>query len=260
LFTIHERCFVLALFCLSQAGCAYLAKTPNTPAATVNFETLNVPDHPPGERYYLLVFGSQSSPKVPRYTHTWITLIRALPKVEGDKTPIIEENTISWMPATLDIHPYRFQVEPGVNLDLNRSIQNALDSDQSISMWGPFEVPVGLYRKGKLQKAFMESGELGYQCIDTIGEAAIFGNGSNCVHAITDADYRYDRQAYPLAYYGKAASENLLRQIVDVGGIQDPYSTHDWLLPQLKLDQYPIVRSTYRPSFFSKLTHSHLSR
>ena len=31
---------------------------------------------PAGERYYLLVFGAQTTPMVPRFTHTWVTFVR----------------------------------------------------------------------------------------------------------------------------------------------------------------------------------------
>jgi len=31
-----------------------------------------------GEFYYVMIFGSQSSPKLLRYTHTWATFVRAV--------------------------------------------------------------------------------------------------------------------------------------------------------------------------------------
>jgi hypothetical protein len=233
------------------SGCAEFARTPDTPARHVRFQELNQPDSP-GERYYLLVFGAQSVPMLPRYTHTWVTFVR-VPPAEPSRPPAVESHSISWMPATLEIQPWRPTIEPGVNLSLDASVRMVLDHDERVSLWGPFEVPVGVYRKMMIQKSFVESGAIGYQCIDTVGEAARTGKGSNCIHAISDADALFRRQAYPLAYFGDAASEHILRQIVLRGAIADPYTTHDWLIPALGLDRYPITRREYTPPLFPDL-------
>jgi hypothetical protein len=241
------RPIVLAALALAP-GCAYFAKTPDTPARHVHFQDLNQPG-PPGERYYLLVFGAQTTPKLPRYTHTWVTVVRVGQPCPG-RPPAVEPHSISWMPATLDIQPWRFTIEPGVNLGLDTSVRMALDKGERVSLWGPFEIPPGLYRKALIQKGFMESGVVGYQCIDTVGEAGRTGTGSNCIHAISDADSMFGRQAYPLAYFGDAASLQILRQLVMRGAVPDPEMTHDWLIPALGLDRYPITRREYTPPMF----------
>ena len=51
------------------------------------------------------MFGSQSTPKLPRYTHTWVTVVRVAVGPGG--RPEVEQHSISWMPATLDIDPLR---------------------------------------------------------------------------------------------------------------------------------------------------------
>ena len=231
--------FAVALAAVLPAGCTALSARPDTPATKVTFAELNARPTPRGERYYGMVFGAQSHPKLARFTHSWVTVV----KVPAGGVP--EAHTISWMPATLNIRTLRPCVEPGVNLDLHASIVDCLRKCERVSLWGPYEIPPGLYRKVLLQKEFIDSGAVGYQCIDTIGEAGLHGNGNNCIHAITDADAMYDRQAYPLAFFGDAASENLLNQVVARGGVPDPTTTHDWLIPALKLDQYPIVRRAY---------------
>ena len=119
-----------------------------------------------------------------------------------------------------------------------------------MSLWGPYEIPPGLYRKLLLQKQFIESGAIGYQCIDTIGEAAWLGEGSNCIHAISDADSMFTRQAYPLSFFGDSASLNILRQLVMRKAIPDVETTHDWLIPRIGLDRYPIVRREYTPPWY----------
>jgi len=226
------------------AGCAQFAHQPDTPAKHISYIDLNDPA-PPGERYYLLVFGSQTTPKIPRFTHTWVTFVR----VPADGC-VIEQNTISWMPATLFIKTFQPFVEPGVNLTMTESVEMARSYGERVSLWGPYEVPPGLYRKLMLQKGYIESGAIGYQCIDTMGEAGWHGTGSNCIHAISDADAMFARQAYPLAYFGDTASLNILRQLVFRGAIPDVETTHDWLILRLGLDQYPIERREYTPPWF----------
>jgi hypothetical protein len=233
-------------------GCAYFARQPDSPARHVSFQD-SIEPGPSDERHYLLVFGSQSTPKLPRYTHTWVTFVRAR-STPGQVPRVLEAHSISWMPATLDIHPWRFSIEPGVNLTLKVSVRMAMDSDERVSLWGPFEIPAGLYRKLLIQKQFLESGEIGYQCIDTTGETARTGRGSNCIHAISDADSLFRRQAYPLAYFGESASLHIVRLLAIRGLIPDPDSTHDALIPALGLDQYPIVRRAYTPPLVPELS------
>jgi hypothetical protein len=235
---------ICLLTCVGLAGGCRSApvRTP-TPAATLTAQEIEATiPAPPGERYYLLVFGSQSIPKVPRYTHTWVTAVRVPAGDVAGTQSGIEAHTISWMPATLSIRPWRFRVEPGVNLDLHTSMREMLSHDERVSLWGPFEIRPGLYQKVVMQKRFLESGTIGYQCIDTIGEAARLGNGSDCYHAVTDADTLFDRRHYPLSRFGEAASENVAREVIDRGGVVGPCVKHDWLLPVLGLARYPITR------------------
>lgn len=227
-----------------SVGCAAVAHQPQTPARQVGFEDLNDPS-PPGERYFLLVFGSQTKPIQPRYTHTWVTFVRV---PTGAST--VEQHTISWMPATLNIRTFHPCAEPGVNLSMDETMAMALGYGERVSLWGPYEIPPGLYRKLLMQKQFVESGALKYQCIDTYGEAGWSGDGSNCIHAISDGDAMFSRQAYPLAYFGDSASLHILRQLVMRGAVPDPVTTYDELIPRLGLDHYPICRRAYEPPRF----------
>jgi hypothetical protein len=249
---------ILVAAVAALGGCAWRANQPDTPARQFTYQQLNDPASS-GERYYVLIFGAQSTPKIPRFTHTWVTVVRARDVGPG-VCPQVEDHSISWMPATLYIRTWWPCVEPGVNLTLHQSIEMAAGYCERISLWGPFEIPPGLYRKALIQKDFMESGAIGYQCIDTFGEAGLFGNGSNCVHAISDADAMFTRQAYPLSFFGDTASRNLLRQLVLRGAIADVETTHDWLIPALRLDRYPIVRREYEPPRFPELYRLRLMR
>ncbi len=238
-------CSGMAMLAIVSSGCAFLAHQPQTPARQVSYKQLNDPV-PAGDRYFLLVFGSQTTPKVPRFTHSWVTFVKVPAPVPG--SPIaIEQHSISWMPATLCIRTFYPCVEAGVNLTLHDSIKMALGYHECVTMWGPYEIPSGLFNKLMIQKRFMESGTVGYQCIDTVGESGLTGDGSNCIHAISDADTLFRRQAYPLTYFGNSASLNILRKLVERGAIPDVKTTHDWLIPQLGLNQYEICRREYSP-------------
>lgn len=234
-----------ALLAALSSGCALIAHQPQTPARKVSFKDLNDPS-PTGDRYFLLVFGAQSRFKMPRFTHSWVTVVR-VPASQIGKSAGIDHQSISWMPATLCIRTFYPFIEPGVNLNLDESIRMASGYCERISMWGPYEIPSGLYRKVMIQKQFLESGAIGYQCIDTVGEAGFTGNGSNCIHAISDADVLFTRQAYPLTYFGDSASLNILRKMVERGAIPDAKTTHDWLIPLLGLDRDLIWHREYTP-------------
>src|SRR5690348_5440505 len=81
-----------------------------------------------GERHYIIVFGAQSHPKLPRFTHTFATIIKVLDCPPGCPIPPIETQTISWLPQTLVVHPFRCQDEPGVNLDLHSTLKWAAEN------------------------------------------------------------------------------------------------------------------------------------
>jgi hypothetical protein len=233
--------FLAALF---GCGCALAAKKTPTPAARLDRAELARLDPPPGVRHYLLLFGSQDQTRRPAYTHTWATLVRVT-ETPGCPTPALDVHDISWLPVGLAINALSFRVEPGRNVDLHETIRNSLGTDQEIAMWGPYEVTYPFTVRFLTQKAFLDSGAIGYQCVDAVGEAAREGNGCDCIHAITDMDPNYPRWRYPLAFYGQPATANLVRRLMHSPIFIDPRTTHDWLIPALGLDGYPIERREY---------------
>ncbi|HET6576016.1 MAG TPA: hypothetical protein VFG68_20615 [Fimbriiglobus sp.] len=237
------RCALLvALLAAGAVGCAATAEKPPTPAAEIPAGALDYPA-PPGERYYIVVFGSQRVALLrPALTHTWAVVIKAT-RTDGCTEPHLDVQQISWLPDTLEVRPMSFRVEPPVNLGLHETLRWAKETGQKVAMWGPFEVQPRAYRRFLIQREFLEtSGQVGYQCIDTVGEAGREGNGCDCIHAITDLDPQFDRSRYPLIFYGHTASRRLVREVARRQAIIDPWTTHDWLIPALGLDQYPIDR------------------
>jgi hypothetical protein len=154
------------------------------------------------------------------------------------------------MPATLDIHPTNLTVEPGVNLSLHASMVNALDNRERISMWGPYESRPSVYRRFLVQKEFIESGRIGYQCVDNCGEAARTGNGCCCIHSITDMDPEYGRENYPLIWFGDTASEHIVNRLHERRSLLQPEIEHDWLIEALGLKAYCMVRRHYQDRLF----------
>lgn len=58
------------------AGCGTFSVQPPTPAAALTDPELLAAPAPANERYFLILFGSQTTPRVPRYTHTWGTVVK----------------------------------------------------------------------------------------------------------------------------------------------------------------------------------------
>lgn len=58
-------------------------------------------------------------------------------------------------------------------------------------------------------------------------------------------DPQFDRRQYPLLFYGNPASKNIVRQMFERPILVHPQQTHDWLIPALGLDRYPIVHRRY---------------
>jgi hypothetical protein len=236
--------FGFLLLAALASGCGALAVRPPTPAAALTDPELLAAPAPENERYFVIVFGSQTTPRVARYTHTWATVVKVT-ELPGCTQPAVEEHTISWLPDSLDIRIWRLRVEPASNLELHATIEHVLATGQRVSMWGPYEMWGGLYTRFMTQKAFLDSGAVGYQALDTVGEAARKGDGCDCFHALSDMDPLFDRRRYPLRYFGDEASLNIVRQVHEVPLLIRPRQTHDWLIPALGLDRYPIVRRQY---------------
>ena len=233
---------LIVLLLAGLAGCAVTAKRTPTPAADLTRDELESPPKPANERYYVMVFGSQRVYYLrPAYTHTWATVVKAT-WTDGCAEPELQVDTISGLPAGLDIEPLRFSVETGVNLDLYQTLDFVIGNGEEVVMWGPYELRTSMYRRSLIHKQFLESGVVGYQCIDTVGESARTGLGCDCIHAISDMDPQYDRYRYPLIFYGFPASRRLVHEAARRQAFIDDDVEHDWLICRLGLDRYPIER------------------
>jgi hypothetical protein len=248
--TLTRRAWLRWAVALLSGGCALTAKPTPSPAPGTDVRGLDLP--PPGEHFYVIVFASQNFLKQPAYSHTFATVAHAAETGGGPCGQTVQQHhTISWLPATLDIHPLRLHPEQGVNLGLLETLDWALKNGERISEWGPYECRPRFYRRFLVQKDFMESGSVGYQCVDNIGESARTGDGCDCIHAITDMDSLFSRANYPLIWYGEDASGNIVERLHERDWLLSATVIHDWLNEPLGLNAYPIIHRRYKKPLLS---------
>src|SRR4051794_40050984 len=152
-----------------------------------------------GERYHLMIFGSQSSPKLLRYTHTWATFIRVVGEGDDPRGYQVYQHTISWLPASLDVRTFAPLPEKGVNLDLYATLAAVLKNGEGVTMWGPFEMRPEIYERSLQIKAILDSGVAEYRAISTSQNLLV----SDCIHAVASVDPVFGRGHYPLIRVGK---------------------------------------------------------
>ena len=188
------------------------------------------------DRYYAMIFGSQSSPKLLRYTHTWATFVRVSGEGDDPRGYQVYPHTISWLPDTLSVRTWALLPEKGVNLDLYSTLDVVYRDGESVTMWGPFEMARPVYERSLRVKAILDGGAAEYRAISTPRNLLI----SDCIHAVAAVDPVFGRGHYPLIRIGKPASRFIARQVM-TRSVFDQYNTHaSWLIPWLGLDRYPI--------------------
>jgi hypothetical protein len=186
--------------------------------------------------YFSMLFGSQSKPKLLRYTHTWATFI----KVSGDgpdlSTYSIQYHSISWLPETLVVRTWNPFPEKGVNLDLYGTLDAVLKNNELVTMWGPFVMAEQVFERSLRVASVLDSGRAQYRAISTPRNLLI----SDCIHAVAAVDPVFGRGHYPLIRVGKPASRYIACQVM-TRSIYDQYQYDNaWLIPRLGLDRYPI--------------------
>lgn len=188
------------------------------------------------ELHFVIIFGSQSHPKRLQYTHTWATFIRAVGEGPDANGYTLDQHTISWLPASLDVRTWSLLPERGVNLDLYQTLDAVHRDREHVTMWGPFRILPDVYVRSLGVKAILDSGRAEYRAISTPRNLLI----SDCIHAVAAVDPVFGRGHYPLIRVGKPASRYLARQIVTRSVFDQLESDNSWLIPRLGLDRYPI--------------------
>jgi hypothetical protein len=182
------------------------------------------------DRYYMMIFASQSAPNVVRHSHTFAVFAKAFGRGQFPDDYQIEAHTISWMPASGRIWPLRPGPVPGVNMSLADTFKWAEAEGKHISMWGPFPVSPRLYDMAVSQETKLNQGKLQYQCIDTRYRAE---RAVNCIHAVSDLDLTQSRLNTGTSH-GKDASKLVLTHFEPY--IQESRESNRWLVDRLHLD------------------------
>jgi hypothetical protein len=151
----------------------------------------------------------------------------------------VESLTISWLPATGEVMPYRLRSEPGKNFTLQETFAIAAAQRDRVSMWGPFEINAERYERAVAQVRWLESGEVRYRAIDSFTRRP---RVEHCVHAVTYADPVLNRLIQPVLQVGEPGTSRLATRYHRAGAFIGAPATHDWVIPAIGVDQYPVIR------------------
>lgn len=110
---------VVALSLSTVVGCLS-PRVPPTPATQLSVADMLAEPDDPSVRYYVILFASQSTPRVPARCHSWGMAVKVTQVPGGEKE--IESHTISWFPDSMNVRWWRFKVEPGSNISNEFSI------------------------------------------------------------------------------------------------------------------------------------------
>ena len=189
-----------------------------------------------GESYYLLIFGSQSQPKKLRDCHTWATFVKAVGEGTDPANYVLEANTISWVPASLDVKVWNPRAVPGMNMGLEQTLDWVTSHNEKITIWGPFRIGQALYQRSLEVRSTLEGGTVQYRAIDDAANLLI----SDCIHALAAVDPQFGRGHYPLIRIGNSASRHIAKQLKSRSLVDQTVSDNQWLVPRLGLCRYPI--------------------
>jgi len=188
-------------------------------------------------RYFFILYGGQSMPFRPRTAHTWATFVKTAPDAAG--VIHAESVTISWLPASGEVVPYRLRREPGKNFSLDETFALAAEQNGRISMWGPYEISAQRYGMAVTQVALLESGAVAYRAIDSLMNNPWV---RHCVHAVTYADPDLNHLIQPVLQVGEPGTSRLAARYVRSCAFIGGPITHDWVLAAIGADQYPVIR------------------
>lgn len=163
---------------------------------------------PAGHHYYVTIFGSEQNPLRFKRTHTFATITHLHETPDG---PVVENSTISWMPATLNIRPFALRPEPGVSLTQEESLRWAESKGLRTSVWGPFEIPERRYYLYMARKAELESGAIAYRATGAWAREQPVSNCGQSFSRVTTAG-QYYRQ--PTPFPGEQGTSELVRRMV----------------------------------------------
>ena len=191
------------------------------------------------DAYYVVVFGAESKPQRPKFSHSWATFVRIPGGCPcGPPAPdagLPEWFTISWMACKVELTPNVPFSEPGRNFDLPTSLDIAIRHCEEVTAFGPYQIEKELYCRAARQKRYLESGDMRYKTIDTTHNPR---RVSNCIHALTSFNREHARVRIGRTNFGDVASYFVAESYVP--WMICPKEIHCWVADLLGLGSYSI--------------------
>jgi hypothetical protein len=156
-----------------------------------------------------------------------------------DGTTHVESFTISWLPAWGPVRPLRLWPQRGNNFTLQETFAISAEQQGRVSMWGPYEISALRYDWAVAQYARLDSGKVRYRVFDSLGFNKRI---MHCVHAVTNADPVLRKCIQPVLQVGEPGTSRLAARYLRNDAFINPSVTHDWIIPAIGADQYPVVR------------------
>jgi hypothetical protein len=170
------------------------------------------------------VFAYETTPRHPRLAHSFAAFVRT----DGHS---FEVHTISWLPRSNAIRMLRRSGEPGMNLDLRQTLENARSVQARVCCVGAYQIRPELCEKAMLQMHRLNSGQVLYRVLDKDDHP---NRACNCIHALSDIVP--ERGPIPVGTnYGRDASELLVEHLSP--WIINRNQQHPWLLEKLGLSR-----------------------
>lgn len=181
-----------------------------------------------GDHYYVTLYGGYGNILRPRTGHTWATFTHAAPGVDGGTA--VEQQTISWLPASLRIRPFALRTETGVNLTHEQTM-TFMESHRlpRVTAFGPYEIDAGRYAQLVQQKALLESGAIQYHALGKFGRRA---DVMHCIDAVTRTDPVWELEANPSHANGERGTAQAVKAM-NRSGFADTTIRHPHTLPAI---------------------------
>lgn len=190
----------------------------------------------PTERYYVTLFGGQGDLLRPRTAHTWATFVRTVSTSAGEQ--VLNVDTISWLPATLNVRPWALRAETGVNLTLDQTLEVMASHRRSrVAAFGPYEITADRYQQALAQKALLESGVIKYHSLGLFGRR---NDVMHCIDGVTRTDPVWEEYSNPSQWYGVTGTRQATRAAARSGVLLNPSVTHPWVLHQINTGGYDV--------------------
>jgi hypothetical protein len=190
------------------------------------------------DRYYMIIYGTQTVPPWARYSHTWATFVRTTGTPSGEMVASVD--TVSWLPETKKVRPLALRPEPGKNLTLEETVELVRVNNGRISAWGPYEIDEYRYQRFIARKEELEGGKLLYRAIGGLTRNSPI---TNCGQSFARSSPIVGSRWQPTPKPGEDGTSHLALRYLRVGALLNNGAEHPWLISAISADYFPV---TYR--------------